>query len=269
MNQYVVYTDLDGTLLDINTYSFDLAKEAVGELNAHQIPLVFCSTKTFAEQIYYQHELGVTAPFIVENGSAIFIPQNYFSFPYHFDSQVESYQVIELGKPVSLIRKAMRDINRNLGMRLRGFNDMPMDELERLLGLDKDKIHKALAKSYTKTLLNSLSEKEVLKIKEELLKSGLTIAKGSKFYSVMSIDTDKGKAVKILNELFAKKYKQFTSVGIGDGLNDFPMLKVVDRPFLVQRHKGFWENLNHGNIEKIEAVSSQGFSKVIQLLLAQ
>lgn len=239
MNQYVVYTDLDGTLLDINTYSFDLAKEAVSSLNAHQIPLVFCSNKTFAEQIYYQHELGITAPFIVENRSAIFIPKNYFSFPYHIGSQVGNYEFIELGKPVSLIRKVMRDINRNLGMRLRGFNDMPMDELERLLDLDKEKIHKALAKSYTKTLLNSLGEREVLKIKEELLKSGPTVAKGSKFYSVMSIETDKGKAVKVLNELFAKKYKQFTSIGIGDGLNDLPMLKVVDRPFLVQRHKGF------------------------------
>ncbi len=269
MSQYIVYTDLDGTLLDINTYSFDLAKEAVSMLNANHIPLIFCSTKTFAEQIYYQHELGVSAPFIVENGSAIFIPQNYFPFPYHFDSQVENYEVIELGKPVSLIRKAIRDINRNLGMRLRGFNDMPMDELERLLGLDKEKINNALAKSYTKTLLNSLSEKEVLKIKEELLKNGLTVTKGSKFYSVMSVDTDKGKAVKILNELFAKKYKQFISVGIGDGLNDLPMLKVVDRAFLVQRHKDFWENLNYDNIEKIEAVSSQGFSKVIRLLLAQ
>ena len=45
----VVFTDLDGTLLDKKTYSFEAAREALTELRARNIPLIVVSSKTRAE----------------------------------------------------------------------------------------------------------------------------------------------------------------------------------------------------------------------------
>jgi mannosyl-3-phosphoglycerate synthase len=77
----VVFTDLDGSLLHPLTYSYTQALDALRLLQEREIPIIFCSAKTRAEQEVYREELGVKAPFIVENGGAIFIPRDYFPLP--------------------------------------------------------------------------------------------------------------------------------------------------------------------------------------------
>ena len=74
----VIFTDLDGTLLDRQTYSWEQAASAINWVKERRIPLVFCSSKTRVEQEVIQAELNIAEPFIVENGSAIFFPEGYF-----------------------------------------------------------------------------------------------------------------------------------------------------------------------------------------------
>ena len=72
----LVVTDLDGTLLDHFNYSFDKAREALSRLAELGIPLIPNTSKTSAELRQLRQELETDAPFIVENGSAIFLPRN-------------------------------------------------------------------------------------------------------------------------------------------------------------------------------------------------
>jgi mannosyl-3-phosphoglycerate phosphatase len=73
--EYIVFTDLDGTLLDYGTYSWNEALPALSRLRALRIPVVLCSTKTAAEMQPLARELRLEAPYIVENGGGIRIPQ--------------------------------------------------------------------------------------------------------------------------------------------------------------------------------------------------
>jgi predicted mannosyl-3-phosphoglycerate phosphatase (HAD superfamily) len=82
MLHYVVFTDLDGTLLDSETYSYEKSLAMINRLKESGTPLIFCSAKTIVEQEVYRNELGLFHPFIVENGSTIFTPQAYFPFPF-------------------------------------------------------------------------------------------------------------------------------------------------------------------------------------------
>jgi len=75
---FVIFTDLDGTLLDAETYSYEAARPALAMLKKRQIPVVLCTSKTRAETEAIARRLGLKHPFIVENGGAIFIPQGYF-----------------------------------------------------------------------------------------------------------------------------------------------------------------------------------------------
>ncbi|MCG7852909.1 MAG: HAD hydrolase family protein, partial [Methanosarcinaceae archaeon] len=47
--KYVVFTDLDGTLIDHDTYSYKAARPALAALKKQGIPLIFCTSKTRAE----------------------------------------------------------------------------------------------------------------------------------------------------------------------------------------------------------------------------
>ena len=51
MSMAVVYTDLDGTLLDHHTYAFDEALGAIKALKDRGIPIVPCTSKTRAETV--------------------------------------------------------------------------------------------------------------------------------------------------------------------------------------------------------------------------
>jgi mannosyl-3-phosphoglycerate phosphatase len=45
----LVITDLDGSLLDHHTYSWQAAEAWLARLEEHEVPLVICSSKTAAE----------------------------------------------------------------------------------------------------------------------------------------------------------------------------------------------------------------------------
>ncbi|KAF5413010.1 MAG: Glucosyl-3-phosphoglycerate/mannosyl-3- phosphoglycerate phosphatase [Candidatus Methanocomedens sp.] len=78
--EYVIYTDMDGTLIDHDTYSYEAALPALDLIRKRNIPLVFCTSKTRAELEVYCKELEIYHPLISENGGAIFIPEDYFDF---------------------------------------------------------------------------------------------------------------------------------------------------------------------------------------------
>src|SRR5207253_11339070 len=70
----VLFTDLDGTLLDAATYRYDAARPALDRLRECRIPLIICTSKTRAEVDYLRRELDNRDPFIVENAGARYIP---------------------------------------------------------------------------------------------------------------------------------------------------------------------------------------------------
>ena len=75
----VVFTDIDGTLIDINTAHYGKkTKGLISSLKEKNIPLILASAKTWLEQNKIREDLGLFDPFIVENGGAIVIPKDYF-----------------------------------------------------------------------------------------------------------------------------------------------------------------------------------------------
>ena len=77
----VVFTDLDGTLLDAATYSFEAAEPALREIRAAGVPLIVVTSKTRTETEWWRERIGAAAPYVVENGGVALIPEGCFSFP--------------------------------------------------------------------------------------------------------------------------------------------------------------------------------------------
>ncbi|MFC1520631.1 HAD-IIB family hydrolase, partial [Pseudomonadota bacterium] len=74
----LIFTDMDGTLLDHFDYSFSSAIAVIEGLNEKQIPIIPNTSKTFAEMEKFQQTIGFNSPFISENGAVIYIPIGYF-----------------------------------------------------------------------------------------------------------------------------------------------------------------------------------------------
>ena len=74
----LIFTDLDGSLLDHDSYSFAPAAPLLNNLETEYIPVIPTTSKTFAEVQKLRVKLNNRHPFIIENGAAIAIPSNYF-----------------------------------------------------------------------------------------------------------------------------------------------------------------------------------------------
>jgi mannosyl-3-phosphoglycerate phosphatase len=266
--EVIIFTDLDGTLLDRLTYSYDKALHYIELLRNKEIPIVFCSAKTRAEQEIYRHELGIFHPFIVENGGAIFIPEGYFPFTFHCDKAKDGYQVIELGIPYSEIRRILEQLRVDAKLNFRGFGDMSADEVAVETGLSLEAAKSAKEREYDETIKLGGSPDEIDKILRKITEVGLHYAAGGCYYDVMG-PNDKGKATTILIDLFRQKFGSFKTIGIGDSANDAPMLLVVDIPVLVQKPGGDWEEIDVPNLRHAEGIGPEGWARAVKELILE
>ena len=72
----LVFTDLDGTLIDHDTYDWTPAKPAIEALKKFSAGLVLASSKTAAEMGPLRAKIGANRwPAIVENGAGVLPPR--------------------------------------------------------------------------------------------------------------------------------------------------------------------------------------------------
>jgi mannosyl-3-phosphoglycerate phosphatase len=264
--ELVIFTDLDGTLLDRITYSYDKALPSVKHLLHKAIPVIFCSSKTKAEQEVYRHELGLFHPFIVESGGAIFIPEGYFPFEFDYNRTEDGYQIIELGIAYGEIRRVLEQIRSDVKVNFRGFGDMTDQEVAANTGLDLEAAGRAKEREYAETIKLEGTPDEISKTLDAIKESGLNCAFGGRYYSVMG-PNDKGKATKILINLFQKKLGNLKTVGIGDSPNDLPMLLAVDIPVLVQGPEGGWEGVDIPRLRRVEGIGPEGWARAVEEII--
>jgi len=232
----LIFTDLDGTLLDRDTYSFTPAEPALHLMRLKKIPLILISSKTRAELEFYRKKLGNDHPFISENGGAIFIPKGYFFFPYPYERELEEYFVLELGTFHPQIIEVLESIKKEAGVPIKGFSDLSIKEISSLSGLSLREAELAKRREYDEPFLIEGGEKEIEIVKERIETKGMTYVWGGKFHHILG-KNDKGKAVEILKELYKNQFFSIFTVGIGDSLNDLSMLSAIDCPIFLKGKK--------------------------------
>jgi mannosyl-3-phosphoglycerate phosphatase len=262
----IVFTDLDGTLLDSKTYSYQKSLAAIDRLKENGIPIIFCSAKTRAEQEIYRRELGLFHPFIVENGGAIFIPRAYFPFPFDYHKAVDDLLAIELAIPRSRVRKLLGRIGRENDFRFKGFGDMSAADVAEITGLTLESSKLAQQREYDEPVEFDSSGKDVSEFLAKLGEAGLNWSYGGRLYHVMG-GGGKGEAAEILSGLYRRMWGKITTVGLGNGLNDLPLLSQVHIPILVQKRDHSWEDMNLPRLCKVQGVGPEGWSRAIVELL--
>lgn len=259
----VIFTDLDGTLLDRNTYSFEPALPALNLIKQKGVPLILSSSKTRAEIERYQKQLENDHPFVSENGGAIFIPKDYFPFPYRFDRELGEYVILELGAPYSIIIEILDSIRKETGISIKGFSDFNEEELSSLCGLGQEETTFAKKREYDEPFIIEGREKESEIVKRKIKEKGMNYAWGGRFHHIFG-KNDKGKAVEILKGLYENQFSSIFTVGIGDSLNDLPMLSVVDYPiFLMERDVLLPETLSSIQTTVIDDGGPKAWNEVV------
>ena len=145
-----------------------------------------------------------------------------------------------LGKNLNNIERALREIADRNRIELRGFHNASDEEIETLSGLSGDDLIRARQREYSIPLFYDEGIADILE--REIARYNLRILYGGRFMHLLG-QADKGLAVKRIIDIYTqtRPESRYCTIGLGDSLNDFDMLRVVDYPVLVKKHDGSYE----------------------------
>ncbi|WP_297074315.1 mannosyl-3-phosphoglycerate phosphatase [Thermococcus sp.] len=223
----VIFLDLDGTLLG-EDYSPEKAGPVISELTRRGYEIVINTSKTRFEVEYYLNAWGLEKPFITENGSAVYVPEDHFLEDVVGDVANlcrGNHWVMELGRPYPEIKTALDEMAGEYGLKYYG--NSTLEEVMAFTGLPEGLARLAMMREYSETIFRWKKPG----FEGELLKIGLKTTRGTRFMGVTG-NTDKGRGAKVLLSLYSSLGK-VESYAVGDGENDFPLFDVVDKAFIV------------------------------------
>jgi len=265
MNRIIIFTDLDGTLLDAENYSFTAAQDALNMLIRKNIPIIPCTSKTHLEVIEIQKKVGISDPFIVENGSAIFFPKGYFMKTQQPFKEIEGYQSLILGREYKDILNFFYKWRENYDLKVTGVHEMPVEKVMELTALNYDEAETVKKRFFSEPFILNGDKNLPAAAVEEITRKGFRLLVGNRFYHLLG-NSDKGTAVNQLLEMFKRKWKMDTliSIGIGDSMNDLEMLKAVDRPAIVKKPTGrHEERIKMDNLMQTEGIGPAGWQEAV------
>jgi len=260
MNDYMIFTDLDGTLLDHHDYSFAEAMPALKKIKGMQIPLIINSSKTFAEIKQIREKMHINWAFSVENGAAIFLPEGKLSGT---DKQME--QII-LGVPYPKILNILKTLREIDGFAFKGFNDFSVKELMLETGLPEIEATQAKQRLASEPLLWLGGEGQLKLFEEKLNHQGLQLIQGGRFLHVMG-ENDKSTAMAWLLNRFNIDSKTLV-IALGDSQNDLRMLEQADYAAIIRKQNGDSLKISKSSetIVKSKSIAPMGWQEAIDEL---
>jgi len=227
----LVFTDLDGTLLDHDTYGFEPAMPALAMLAQKNIPVILNSSKTLVEILEIRRALGNCHPFIAENGSVVVVPEQRFPDLARKDPLFQPQSGL-LVRRLGGDRKAVLDILNHLrqthGFSFEGFADMSPARLSRVTGLTENQAMQAGQRLSTEPVLWQDTPEQWEAFAGHLADAGLGWVQGGRFISI-SRPFDKKDGVACLLDLYTEGMGSVPfTIGLGDSPNDQAMLDMMD-----------------------------------------
>jgi mannosyl-3-phosphoglycerate phosphatase len=234
----LVATDLDGTLLDRDTYAWEPARPALEALRAREVPLVLVSSKTRAEMEPLAAAMGVAGPIVVENGGAVVAPRSALPRRPPWGPDEGAHAVRALGVARERLLAELPAIASEAGARVRPFAAMSVGEVAELTGLPPEQAALAMQREYDEPfVVEDPRDREAgARLDRAARRRGLQVTHGGRVHHLTG-PSDKGQAVRAIVRAWPGGLGGDV-VGLGDAENDLALLLAVDRPILMPRPDG-------------------------------
>ncbi len=225
MTPALLFSDVDGTLLS-NDGRYALGPLALRRY-ATRVHIILASSRTLAELVAVQRDLGLSGPVVAENGALVALPAA--EHPHALGERCEvdgdEWIVVRLGLPAAVLEEAL--------MTAAERHDVSITTqlaTERL----GDRRCSVLFKPAPGT-----SEQAFERLVSALRSDGLTVASGGQWMALTG-RADKGTGAQALLRHLVPEPSQAVVAAVGDADNDIPLLRAIGRGFVIRRDDGTW-----------------------------
>jgi len=215
---HIVFTDLDGTLLDHETYAFEPARPALERLSDLDVPLILASSKTAAEMHPIAESIGIDYPMIVENGAGVVDP---------------SRETASENSVYERLRGILNDMPEDLRALFEGFGDWPDQEVAEKTGMPLASASLAKKRHFSEPGLWSGNEDERARFCEHLEAEGFQAVQGGRFFTLMPQTSKAARMQEVADAFHQRSGETITTVALGDAPNDLAMLETADHGFII------------------------------------
>ena len=237
MNKIIIFTDLDGTLLNEENFSFKQIITFIKNLlKLDNFFIFFISSKTKEEMINLRKKMNINVPLIYENGAGIYDLKfcNLIKEPLKKNIVLAKQKIKEIKKKTNLFR--------GLKSSVRFLDSMDIKEVKIILGLPSDEIEFAIERKFSRLFLFNGDDSFLKNLKIQASENSLSINKGGRVYSI-SDNFTKADAFKFVKNKIKKNYPHSSFIGLGDSENDKKLLEAVDFACII-KNKNKKLNLN-------------------------
>jgi mannosyl-3-phosphoglycerate phosphatase len=247
-----VFSDLDGTLLDHETYRWDAAEPALDRLARANVPVVLASSKTGEEIEVLQRAMGLSAyPAIVENGAGVI-----GSGGANARSDDDYHR----------IRAALDDLPEEVRRGFTGFGDMDVASLIRATGLGEDDARRARKRRFSEPGLWNGNVQTRQAFITHLAEAGITCRRGGRFLTLSFGKTKADQMAHVARALGAE-----CTMALGDAPNDIEMLEAADFAAIVHNPHGPalppMKGESTGRIRRTRQAGPEGWNAAIHHIL--
>lgn len=206
----VVFTDLDGTLLDSHDFGYAAALPAIERLRTERIPLIPVTSKTMAEVAQLAAPLGISGPVIVESGGSI------------ASREGGRWTMIPLGVPVTQIRASAREIEARCNARLLLYSEMDEAQATLSSGLTGAALGRSRIRQFDEPFL--LLEGELECVRRAAESAGLVVRQGGRLLHLCGPVSKGDAACRVLWTYSRRPYV----IALGDAPMDAEFLALAD-----------------------------------------
>ena len=252
----LIFTDLDGSLLDKETFKFDVIKDYFKELVRKGIIIIPNSSKTEAELLDFNEQNNLDLSFIAENGSSIHrLNKIHQNLP----------DKIIISRTIDEIRNIYEEnISIDFENKITHILELEREKQQKILGLPLDKIKLAIKRNHSIPIKFNGTESEKNEFTKILKNSGLTIQTGGRIMNVCD-NVNKSIAMSKALQLIRKQLDdEVITIGVGDNENDIEMIEQTDYPCLVKNDNFDSSLINIDNLIKSSEPSPLGWADVIK-----
>lgn len=224
-DKILIFTDLDGTLLDHKTYDYSQISEFINFITSKAL-VIPNSSKTYEEVKALSDSLYLSSPFIVENGSAIYFPKD-DKFNFQTDpEEIDDHNYFQLGAKIDELESFIYSAKLEKFSKYCSFlNEMTISEIIEYTSLSERDAKHAMKRDFSLPFLWKGDKNTLNQFKAYVISKKFKILEGGRFYHLIG-NTDKGKALKFFLNMYKNSddLNNVLTIAIGDSQNDNEML---------------------------------------------
>lgn len=210
----LIFSDLDGCLLNHDDYSFAGAQNALDLIQQSGESLILASSKTEAEMLGWAEKIGNVDWLICENGGVI----------RHGE---ERFQPGRGRSEIVAILEELKD-----QYEFRNYTEMGIEGVMEATGLSREQAAKSSDRHTTEPLQWLDDDSKIAPFQQAIEAEGLTCTRGGRFWHIAGQVT-KGTGMQFVLNKLKTPNTDITTIALGDSPIDISMLKLADYAVVV------------------------------------